>query len=91
MMEYSKLAKAVLSSGAYQAILYISPNRTIKATRKRFKGKFSRSTTELLFTDGKPNYTERKRIKELVKAKEPFPVKKIQLKIAAANVPRGTK
>ncbi len=83
MTEYSKLAKAVLDSGAYQGILYVSPKRTIKATRKRFKGKFSRSVVELQFTDGRPNYLERKRIKDLVKVKEPFPVKKIQLKFAS--------
>lgn len=83
MKEYSKVAQALLDTKAYQAILYVSPTRTIKATRRRFKGKFGRRAVELIFTDGPPNYLERKRIKELKKVGEPFPVKKIQLRIAA--------
>ena len=82
MKEYAKVAQALLDSKAYQAVLYLSPTRTIKATRTRYKGKFSRGRVELTFTDGRPNYLERKTIKDLVKAKEPFPVKKVQLRIA---------
>jgi hypothetical protein len=82
MKEYSKVAQALLGSGAHQAILYVSPKRTIKATRRRFKGKFDRRAIELIFTDGPPNYAERKFIKLLKKAGEAFPVKKVQLRIA---------
>ena len=42
--------------------------------------KIFRSTDniEIILTIGKPNYLEREFIKKCVKAKEPFPVKKIQ-------------
>lgn len=89
MKEYSKLASALLTTTAYQAILYISPKRTIKATRRRFKGKFSKSPIELTFTDGRPNYLECKFIKACEKAGEPFPVKKVQLRFAAAKKSSG--
>jgi hypothetical protein len=83
MKEYAKVAQALLDSGAYQAVLYVSPTRTIKATRKRLRGKFDRRSVELILTDGPPAYAERQRIKLLKKAGEPFPVKKVQLRIAS--------
>lgn len=83
MKEYSKVASALLSTNAFQAILYLSPTRTIKATRTRYKGRFSKGRVELTFTDGRPNYLERKFIKLALKAKEPFPIKKVQLRFAA--------
>ncbi len=83
MKEYSKVAGALLGSDAYQAVLYLSPSRTIKATRTRYNGKFSKGRVELTFTDGRPNHLERKFIKLCQKAGEPFPIKKVQLRIAS--------
>ncbi len=79
---YAKVTAALIDSGARQAILYVSEKRTIKATRTRYRGKFSRRCIEITLTDGPPNYTERQRIKQLKKVKEPFPVKKVQLRIS---------
>ncbi len=60
-----------------RATLYLSPKMTIKLTRQ---GRDRRSTHHTyLLTIGKPNWRERQHIKVLQKAKEPFPVKKIQL------------
>lgn len=58
------------------ATKYVSPNMTIKATRRQQ----SRKAIEVVVTIGKPNYAERQFIKACKKAGEPFPVKKIQLK-----------
>lgn len=61
------------------ATKYVAPNYTIKATRQwPFDGR-ARHTTYIV-TVGTPNYLERIAIKEFKAAKEPFPVRKIQLK-----------
>jgi hypothetical protein len=60
------------------ATVYISPKQTLKLTRQ---GRDKRSSHHTyLLTIGKPNYAEREHIQSLLKAKEPFPVKKIRLK-----------
>jgi hypothetical protein len=61
---------------------YVSPTLTIKAAR-RFK--FTKRVTrkEVLLTIGAPNYMERLFIKACLKSGEPFPVKKLQIKMAA--------
>lgn len=80
MKAYATVSSRLVLSGAYQAVMYVSPTRTIKATRRRYKGKFDKRAVEITITDGPPNYAERQFIKLLKKAKEPFPVKKIQLR-----------
>jgi len=78
---FSELAECILAHGAYKATKYISESETLKATRKRFKGKIYKGfAVEIIFTLGKPNYEERDFIKACKKAGEPFPIKKIQLK-----------
>jgi hypothetical protein len=79
---FSVLADCILSGGAYKAVKYINEKLTVKATRKRFKGKIPKNERriEILFTVGQPNYEERNFIMECKKAGEPFPVKKIQVK-----------
>jgi hypothetical protein len=79
---FSVLAKCIYD-GAYKATKYISENETLKATRRRYKGKIMKGKchpVEILFTVGRPNYLERDFIKACKKAGEPFPIKKIQLK-----------
>ena len=79
---FSALADCILVGGAYKATKYINEKLTVKATRKRFKGKIPRNERriEIMFTVGDPNYEERAFIKKAKKAGEPFPVKKIQAK-----------
>jgi len=78
---FSDLAKCILVYGAYKATKYLGDTTTVKATRKRYKGKIYKGhAVEIMFTVGKPNYEEREFIKKCKKAGEPFPIKKIQLK-----------
>lgn len=78
---FSELAECILVGGAYKATKYLSDKLTIKATRKRYKGRIYKSeNVDMVFTVGKPNYLEREFIKDCKKAGEPFPVKKVQLK-----------
>lgn len=87
-MQQSKLIQraiqALLVNEAYQATLYISPQRTIKVTRKLYRKvtkNLSHSTRalELTINDGKPNYSARKFIKACRRAGEPFPVNRVQI------------
>jgi hypothetical protein len=78
---FAELAECILVGGAYKATKYLNEKLTIKATRKRYAGKWRRSeAADIVFTVGKPNYLERDFIKKCKKVGEPFPVKKIQLK-----------
>ncbi len=61
-----------------KVVIYISPKLTIKLTRQRHDKRSKRHT--FLLTIGNPNYAERAFIKKLIAAKEPFPVKKVQVK-----------
>lgn len=68
-----------------KATKYISPDYVVKATRKRFGAKrnpdnLNEGICEICLTLGRPNYAEREFIKLCKKAKEKFPVKKIQVK-----------
>jgi len=58
----------------------------VKATRQHKLRKGGRGST-LLVTIGKPNYLERKFVRECQKAGEPFPIKRIQLKGYPAKKP----
>jgi hypothetical protein len=71
----------LLSSGAKTATKYVSEKLTIRASRRiyRYNGKPG-NDIEVVLTIGKPNFEAREFIKLCKKAKEPFPVKKIQLK-----------
>lgn len=74
----AKLYNALTGSHKVRKVVaYCSPTMTVKLTRQRLDRRASRHT--YLLTIGRPNYAERKFIKTLIKAKEPFPVKKIQL------------
>ena len=73
------LFKALEDSTVRRATIYLSPKLTAKATRQRRYNK--RDTREtFLVTVGVPNYAEQIFIKLCKKAKEPFPVKKVQLR-----------
>lgn len=67
-----------------KATKYISPILIVRAVRKTYKLVGRKPNTkgniEIILSIGKPNYVEREFIALCKKAKEPFPVKKIQLK-----------
>lgn len=65
--------------GVKTATKYTTPDITVKCTRQRpIDLRSSRET--FLVSIGKPNYYEKRFIKACLKAGEPFPVKKVQLK-----------
>jgi hypothetical protein len=74
---------ALLESDAMTATKYISDKMVVRASMKlagkKLPAKNAR-TLEIVVTIGAPNYEAREFIKVCKKAKEPFPVKKIQLK-----------
>ena len=76
-------AEAVVSSlivtRMRKATKFIGPNLVIKLTRQRVPSKRNRGETFVL-TIGKPNFDERKFLKDCKKAGEPVPVKKVQLR-----------
>lgn len=81
----SKVVLTLIQSGAHRATKYLSEKYVVNVTRPIFgpKGKkrlLKGSSIHLVIKLGKPNYAERAFIAQCVKAKEPFPVKKIQLK-----------
>lgn len=75
----AQLAEMIIEGGAKQVTKYLSPKLTVKATRQG-KVRTGDSNITLLLTIGRPNYAERKFIKACMKAGEPFPVKRTQIK-----------
>ena len=86
---FAELADVLLTDekgDIYKATKYLSPTLTIKATRKRYKGKVLKGKAiDIVFTVGKPNYEEREFIKRRKIIKEPFPVKAIMIKTVSAT------
>ena len=70
----------VISGKFVKATKYLSPKEIVRAVRTTYGGKFKQGNIEITITIGKPNYLEREFIKLCQKAKEPFPVKNIQVK-----------
>ena len=63
----------------YKATRYLQPNLIVRATyaQKPVQG----GNFSVILTAGKPNSKEHEFVKQCKKAKEPFPVKKIQIKL----------
>lgn len=61
-----------------RATLYVSPRRTVKATRQHRHDARMKAET-FIVTIGVPNYPERAFIKAAKRAREPFPVQRVQL------------
>lgn len=72
----SEVTEAVMELDIKQAVKYVSTDMVIKAT-PRSK---ARKHVEIVVSIGKPNYAEKKVIKQALMAGEPFPIKKVQLK-----------
>ena len=72
----------LLHSGARTATKFVSDKLVIRASMKLAGKKLPAANTrsfEIVLTIGAPNYDAREFIKVCKKAKEPFPIKKIQL------------
>lgn len=70
---------ACLVLGAKKATAYISPTLVVKMSRV-FEMDGRERSVNMVLTVGSPNYTEKEFIALCNKARDPFPVKKIQLK-----------
>ena len=65
----AEMVEEILVGGAYKATKYLSDKLTVKATRKRYKGKIRKGdNVDIALTIGKPNYEEREKIKRAKKA-----------------------
>ena len=72
------LATMLLTHKVRHAVKYLGHRLTVKATRQgTWTKRDSRRT--MLITVGQPNHRERRFIRACRQAKEPFPVKKIQV------------
>lgn len=76
-----KTVELLINTEARQATKYLSEKLVITATRRAYKGEINKKDNiEIVLKVGRPNYKEREFIKKCKKAKEPFPINKIQLK-----------
>ena len=76
---FQKVCAALLAGDCKSAIQYIDTKTVIKATwMYKPNGRNSRETIIISF--GVPGYREAAFVKACVKAGEPFPVKKVQLR-----------
>lgn len=73
-------SRAVLRQPIYRATKFLDPELVVKVTRPHKFSRRARSET-VLVTVGKPNYAERIFVKRCLEAGEPFPVRKIQLRL----------
>lgn len=69
----------LISTDAKTATKYLDPKFVVKATHQRKPGGRDRGQ-HIIVSFGRPNYLERKFIKDCKRAGEPFPVRKIQLR-----------
>ena len=76
---FAVVCGALQAGDAKTATKYLSPKCVVRATWQ-FKPSNRNTREEMRVTYGAPNYLEAKVIKALVKAEEPFPVKKVQFK-----------
>jgi hypothetical protein len=75
----SEMAATLLHDKQMRSVTkYVSPKEIVRLTKRRFRN--GKIDITYLLTIGKPNYVEREHIQSLLKAKEPFPVKKLRLK-----------
>lgn len=76
---------ALLATDAHLATKYLSKYETVKAKRVCYNGKIDKRAQRVtvVVSIGRPNYDEREFIKKCQKGREPFPLKKIQLKFPA--------
>lgn len=85
----AKVIRALLDADAWKAVLYVAPDEVVRATRRYYaRGrKPDPKRIEVLVTIGRPNFLERKFIKEHPGGAT-FPIAKIQLKFRKYAKPK---
>lgn len=78
----AEVVEAVIVNNAKRATKYFAANDVVTATRKLYKGRIDKRDKSIVIVlkIGRPNYAEREFIKQCKKVKEPFPIKRVQLK-----------
>lgn len=81
---YTQVIEEILN-GAIRATKYVSTKEVVRAVRRTYKANGRNPSksrrVEITLTIGQPNYLERDFIALCKKAGEPFPVKKVQVKL----------
>lgn len=79
----AKVVDTLLRTGARRATKYLSPSFVVSACRPAFGGRRARkpSRHHIMLKMGLPNYAERRFIRACKRAGEPFPVRKLQLRL----------
>lgn len=73
------VVSTLLFSDAKKVTKFLSPKLRITATRSHKRDR--RNTREsFIVTIGQPNYEQRQLVKAAIAAKEPFPIRKLQIK-----------
>jgi len=74
-----QMANFIIHDGARKVVRYLTDKEVIKATRRLYGGKIDNRNKriEILYTIGRPNYTERSFIKKIKKAKEKYPIAQV--------------
>ena len=93
MLSVAKVVEATMKAGAVCGTYFAGPAEVIRVTRRRYDGKIKSSAhdpIEFTVTIGRPNYRERLLIRQMRKAGEPFPVKRIQWTWMKDVPPRST-
>ena len=67
------VAQLALGAGVYRATKFLTPDLVVRATRPHKYDRRSRQNS-VIVTVGKPNFRERRFIKDCRKAGEPLPV-----------------
>ncbi len=86
MTNYNKVIDAIINNSVdtvIKATEYVSPKLIFRAVRTMYGKSKPRKgdNVQITLTIGRPNYVEREFIKLCQKANEPFPVKRVQLKL----------
>lgn len=77
--DIARVVEATLGLGCRKATVFLNPKLIVRATRRhKYDGRDK--NCEVILTIGAPNYREREFVRACLKAGEPFPVKKVQLK-----------
>ena len=78
-MSVAECLRALIDSKSRQAAKFLSESLVVKATHRR-KPKARDLGTSVVVTFGRPNYRERDFLRMCRKAKEPIPLKRVQLR-----------
>ena len=86
--QFNAVVQTLVGSDAARSVTkYISPKLVVRATW-RHKPSRKHTREEMVLTYGAPNYLETAFVKMAVKAGEPFPIKKVQLKLWPKKKPK---